>query len=575
MNQSTPGPLRTARTVGGVAVLVVSLWWLVGVVEGPAIAAAWGGLTGSPVLIAAAMLAYAAAFGVRTLAWMRVQPALVRGQAWAALHVSLLGNHVLPFRLGEILRVTSVLRRTALPPREVIAAVIALRLSDLLAVMAIASIATPVALLAIVGPTGAIGIGAALCVGFAVACWWLARTRDAARSRQADAQAQSGAAPSQAISDHSRVRLPGPFVLGAAGLAWLLEAAVLFTVADLAGLSVSPSQAAGVTAITVFAQVFALTPGGFGTYEAAGTAAMVALGFPAAEAFAVVLLTHGVKTAYALLVGAVALVTPAPGYWGRWRLPRHIPLAATSITAADTAPADPNAQRSDDRPVVVFLPAHNEEDVISSVLGRIPVQVHGHRVQVLVINDGSSDRTAVLAAQAGACVVDQPRNLGLGAAVRRGLQLTAEQNPIAGVYLDADGEYPPEQIGDVVEPVLTGEADYVIGSRFSGTIETMRPHRRIGNLALTRWVRWTARRPDVSDGQSGFRAFSPGALRAAEVVHDYNYAQVLTLDLLGKGFVYAEVPIRYRFRTTGTSFVSLGRYLRKVVPAVHRELNSA
>ncbi len=144
---------------------------------------------------------------------------------------------------------------------------------------------------------------------------------------------------------------------------------------------------------------------------------------------------------------------------------------------------------------------------------------------------------------------------------------------MAGVYLDADGEYPPEDIPDVVAPVLSGEVDYVIGSRFTGHIETMLPQRRVGNLVLTRWLRWTARRSDLSDGQSGFRAFSPAALAQAEVVHDYNYAQVLTLNLLGKGFVYAEVPIGYTFRTTGTSFITLGRYLRKVIPAVHRELN--
>ena len=58
------------------------------------------------------------------------------------------------------------------------------------------------------------------------------------------------------------------------------------------------------------------------------------------------------------------------------------------------------------------------------------------------------------------------------------------------------------------------------------------------------------------------------------MVHDFNYAQVLTLDLLAKGFRYHEVPISYRFRTNGESFVKLGRYLRKVVPAVYRELNA-
>jgi hypothetical protein len=82
-----------------------------------------------------------------------------------------------------------------------------------------------------------------------------------------------------------------------------------------------------------------------------------------------------------------------------------------------------------------------------------------------------------------------------------------------------------------------------------------------------------ARRP-ISDGQSGYRAFSPEAAAAAEVIHDFNYAQVLTLDLLAKGMRYEEVPISYSFRTTGESFIKLGRYLRAVVPAVYREVNA-
>ena len=98
----------------------------------------------------------------------------------------------------------------------------------------------------------------------------------------------------------------------------------------------------------------------------------------------------------------------------------------------------------------------------------------------------------------------------------------------------------------------------------------MRAHRNAGNRLLTRWVRWLTRRRDLTDGQSGYRAFSAAAAAAAEIVHDYNYAQVLTLDLLAKGYAYAEVPITYAFRTTGSSFVRLGTYLRKVIPAVHQ-----
>ena len=93
----------------------------------------------------------------------------------------------------------------------------------------------------------------------------------------------------------------------------------------------------------------------------------------------------------------------------------------------------------------------------------------------------------------------------------------------------------------------------------------MLPQRRLGNLALTGLLRFVARAP-IGDGQSGFRALSRAAAAEAEIVHDYNYAQVLTLDLLAKRHRYLEVPIGYRFRTTGRSFVRPLRYLRQVVP---------
>ncbi|HJM35773.1 MAG TPA: glycosyltransferase family 2 protein [Acidimicrobiales bacterium] len=141
------------------------------------------------------------------------------------------------------------------------------------------------------------------------------------------------------------------------------------------------------------------------------------------------------------------------------------------------------------------------------------------------------------------------------------------------VFADADGEYPPEELENLVRPILDGTADYVIGSRFIGDIQSMRPHRRFGNLVLTRILSVIARRK-ITDGQSGYRGFSPRAAKAAEIIHDFNYAQVITLDLLAKGFIYLEVPISYRFRTTGESFVKLFPYLRKVVPAVYREVNS-
>jgi len=101
----------------------------------------------------------------------------------------------------------------------------------------------------------------------------------------------------------------------------------------------------------------------------------------------------------------------------------------------------------------------------------------------------------------------------------------------------------------------------------------MLPHRRLGNLVLTALLRFVTRSSDITDGQSGYRALSPAAARRARVAHDFNYAQVLTIDLLAQGARYLEVPISYRFRETGRSFVRLGRYLLAVLPTIHRELN--
>ncbi|MGH3614323.1 MAG: lysylphosphatidylglycerol synthase domain-containing protein [Pseudonocardia sp.] len=533
-------PVKHLRIVAGPIFLIVGVAYLVRVIDG----AALGEIISKVALHSGDLLlglgCYAAAFGLRAVAWCRVLPGLSTGQSWAALHVSLLGNHVLPLRLGEVLRVTSVLRRTDLAARPVIASAVTLRGADLVAVLGLAALVAPATFfdLAPGWALGLLGVGVLAFAGGG-AVWMLRVSRDGAVTR-----------------------LPGGLVLVAVVVAWVLEAAVVYAIAGAAGFPLGVGDAVAVTAVTIAVQAVAVTPGGFGTYEAAATAVLVGLGVPAGPAFAIALTTHAVKTFYALAVGTVALAVPAPSYFGRFRLPRLLPLRPARESVADGAP------------VVAFLPAYQEEETVGAVVARIPSRVAGRPVVTIVVDDGSTDATATRAAAAGARVVSLGANQGLGAAVRRGLAEAVALGPAAVVYLDADGEYFPEDMADVAAPVLAGEADYVIGSRFSGDIERMLARRRLGNRVLTAGLRWVARRPDLTDGQSGYRAFSPRAAKEAEIVHDYNYAQVLTLDLLGKGFAYTEVPIRYRFRTTGSSFIRLGRYLRKVVPAAHRELNA-
>ena len=171
-------------------------------------------------------------------------------------------------------------------------------------------------------------------------------------------------------------------------------------------------------------------------------------------------------------------------------------------------------------------------------------------------------------------MVAHPRRRGLGAAVRTGFAAAVADGAAVVAFCDADGEYAPEELGALVAPIVDGRADYVVGSRFTGRIHRMLRRRRLGNRALTVLLRWVGRLP-VTDGQSGYRALSRDAARAATIEHDFNYAQVLTLDLVAQGYRYLEVPISYRFRESGRSFVRLLPYLRAVLPAMWRVVQRA
>lgn len=222
-------------------------------------------------------------------------------------------------------------------------------------------------------------------------------------------------------------------------------------------------------------------------------------------------------------------------------------------------------------PVAVVLPVHNEAATVAGVIRRTPSEVAGRPVEMVVVDDGSTDGSGDVARAAGATVITHSANAGLGAAIRTGFGAAAGMGASAVVFLDADGEYDPADIPALIEPIGAGRADYVVGSRFRGDIAAMLPHRRVGNHLLTAVVRaCTGLR--VTDGQSGMRALSARAMGVAGIAHDYNYAQVLTIDLVRKGFRYAEVPIHYRRRQVGQSFVTPVRYLRAVTPAMARSL---
>ena len=235
------------------------------------------------------------------------------------------------------------------------------------------------------------------------------------------------------------------------------------------------------------------------------------------------------------------------------------------VLAVDDVPEE-------NKPLAVIVPAYNESENLPATLSRMP-RSQVSNMRVIVVDDGSSDGSGEIARQHGAeIVVSHGRNLGLGAALRTGLQTAREMDARAAVYVDADGEYPPEQIPELLAPIECGESDYVLGSRYLGTRERQPLIRGIANRLFT-WLLCLASGRRITDGQTGFRAFSRRALECAEIIHDYNYAQVLTLDLLKKGMRLKEVPVSYRFRTKGKSFISI-KYLWRVPVGMLREMLS-
>jgi glycosyltransferase involved in cell wall biosynthesis len=157
--------------------------------------------------------------------------------------------------------------------------------------------------------------------------------------------------------------------------------------------------------------------------------------------------------------------------------------------------------------VAVIIPAYNEERFIGSVV----LKARHYSDNVIVVDDGSQDQTAVVAATAGAYVIKHEVNQGKGGALNTGFAYAQALRADVIVTIDADGQHDVEEIGAVVDPVLTGEADLVIGSRYLVKNSNVPTHRVIGHKAfnfITNQVSGTA----VTDSQSGFRAFSPHCL---------------------------------------------------------------
>lgn len=198
-------------------------------------------------------------------------------------------------------------------------------------------------------------------------------------------------------------------------------------------------------------------------------------------------------------------------------------------------------------PIVVVMPALDEERTVGEVVRGVPAEVAGAPTRVVVVDDGSADRTAEVARQAGAEVISHGRPLGVGAAFRTGVSRALDLGARAVVNIDSDGQFDPADIPRVVGPVLAGQAEMVTASRFSDPALTpqMPWIKKWGNRRMSNLISALARQK-FHDVSCGFRAFSRRAAASLNLTGKFTYTQEVFLSLAFRDFAILEVPVRVR-----------------------------
>ena len=211
--------------------------------------------------------------------------------------------------------------------------------------------------------------------------------------------------------------------------------------------------------------------------------------------------------------------------------------------------------------IIITIPAYNEEETIGTVIQEIKQVMNGlqHNYEIIVVNDGSTDNTEEIAKKAGAIVYSHPYNYGLAETFRTEVEKVLEQNADVIVHIDADGQYRPEEIPKLIEPVKKGEADLVLGSRFMGTIEEMPIAKRWGNIAFSKIVSQISG-IKITDAQTGFRAFTREFAEKVKITSTHTYTQEMVLRAVREKFKVKEVPVYFAKREKGKSRLILNPF---------------
>ncbi len=200
---------------------------------------------------------------------------------------------------------------------------------------------------------------------------------------------------------------------------------------------------------------------------------------------------------------------------------------------------------------IVVIPAFNEALVIGRVVRGVRGQ--GYR-QIVVVDDGSTDRTAAAAKKSGALVAAHRLNRGKGAAVKTGLEAALALGGDIIVTMDGDGQHAPEDIRALEEPIARGLCEVSLGTRmWPGS--PMPASRFLQNL-MANGLTWAVHRQWVADSQSGFRAYSARAARTIDVTADfYDYDSEVIREIRRHRLSFQEIPVKVRYTSHSLSKV--------------------
>jgi len=222
--------------------------------------------------------------------------------------------------------------------------------------------------------------------------------------------------------------------------------------------------------------------------------------------------------------------------------------------------------------LIIQIPCFNEAETLPQTINDLPREISGvDDVEFLVIDDGSTDGTADLAEELGVDhVVRLPRNRGLAYAFAQGLLVCLERGADIIVNTDGDNQYPGRYVDDLVQPILSGKADMVVGDRQIDTIEHFTwLKKRLQKFGS--WVVSWASKTSVPDATSGFRAFSRDAAMQLVIFSSYTYTLETIIQAGRKGLTVTSIPITTNERLRDSRLIrSQGDYISRSATTILR-----